>query len=108
MKSSRATLALTIGLIMSAGALYESQATQADSCAYLEMAANQAAQAPIQPNATSILGFTPMGQFEKVYAPICQPANTKTDLFSSLIAGAIIAVACYFGLSVLARFKPKH
>jgi hypothetical protein len=108
MKASRATLALCAGLIVSAGAIYEANATHADSCQYLARAAGQAAQAPILPNAASQLGFVPMSQFEKVYAPVCQPRDANADLFSSLVAGAFIAVACYFGLSVAARFKPKH
>lgn len=94
MKSSIATLSLIAGLMVSAGSLYQSDATQRDTCIALEKQALAAAQAPIMPKATGELGFTPMAQFNKVYPPSCQPASTEADVFSSLIAGALVAFGC--------------
>lgn len=87
---------------MSGGALYESDATQRDTCISLEKQAIAAAQAPITPKTTSELGFTPMSQFNKIYPPACQPPSTETDVFSALIAGAFVAFGCYcFGLAAI-------
>lgn len=103
--NSRATLSLAAGLIVSAGALYQSHDSQRDTCQGMQRQAIASAQAPIQPNATATLGFTPMAQFNKVYPPICPPPNTEADVFSSLIAGIIVAGACYLLGSLAARFK---
>lgn len=108
MKSSIATLSLSAALIVSAGALYQSQGTQRDTCAYMERQAEAAAQAPVLPNATQQLGFTPMSQFQKVYPPVCQPANTGADVFSSLVAGALVGVFCYIFGSAVTRFNHRE
>jgi hypothetical protein len=106
--NSRATLSLAAGLIVSAAALYASHDTQRDTCIAMQRQAIASAQAPIQPKATETLGFTPMSQFNKVYPPVCQPPNTEADVFSSLVAGILVAFACYSISSLAARFKSNH
>lgn len=106
--NSLGTLSFAAGLIVSAAALYQSHDTQRDICISMERQAIAAAQAPSAPNATQTLGFTPMNQFNKIYPPICQPPNTGADLFSSLIAGAVVSIACYLIGLIARRFKSNH
>jgi hypothetical protein len=99
------TLSFAAGLIVSAGALYQSHDTQRDICLSMQSQAISAAQAPIAPKAASVLGFTPMAQFQKAYPPACQPPDTGADIFSSLTAGALVMFGCYFFGIMAARFK---
>lgn len=110
MKNPRFSFALALGLAVSAGAIYEAHATHAEACQYLQKEAERAALAPIQQNAASTLGFTPMSQFDKVYAPQCQPEDANSTLFSAGIAGILTAVASYTGFGLLARIllRPNH
>ena len=94
--NSRGTLSLAAGLIVSAAALYQSHDTQRDICLSMQRQAIAASQAPIMPNSTAQLGFTPMSQFQKVYAPVCQPANTEADVFGSLLVGLFVAIGCFW------------
>jgi hypothetical protein len=85
MKYPRASFALAAGLLVSAGVIYEADAT----------------------NATMILGFTPMSEFEKVYPPACQPLDESGNTLSALIAGALVGVLWYYVFGILGRLLPK-
>lgn len=102
-KSFLAGLALASGLIVSAGAIYQSHATHAEACASAQKVALRAALTHYDANASGTLGFTPMNEFERRYAPVCQPANEGADLLSALIAGAVVSLGCYIGLRILSK-----
>jgi hypothetical protein len=103
MKNPRFAFAFAAALAVSGGALYEAGVTHAESCAAMQKEADRAAQAPIRPNSTAELGFTPMDQFEKVYPPVCPPRDEDEDLFSALLAGAGTWMATYFLFGLLGR-----
>lgn len=103
MKAIIAGLAFAAGCFVSAGALYEAHAGQIEACQRAESTMLAAAQAPIRPDATQSLGFTPMDQFNKVYPPVCIPGDLGADLFSALVAGAIVSLLSYIGLSLAVR-----
>ena len=108
MNSSLATLSLAAGLLVSAGALYCSNDAQLDACRVAESRAIAAAQAPIKPESTGQLGFTPMDQFNKVYPPACIPPNTNADVFSALSVGAFVSLCAFFFGRIVLRIKPTH
>lgn len=103
MKSCLPAFSLAIGLLVSGGALYQAHSTHAEACAKAQYGAYRAALAPAAPNATADLGFTPMDQFEKVYPPACQPVDEGANLFSAVIAGAIVAASYYLATALLRR-----
>ncbi len=107
MKYPRASFALAAGLLVSAGVIHEADATHAESCAAMQKEADRATQAPSRPNATMILGFTPMSEFEKVYPPACQPLDESGNALSALIAGALVGVLWYYVFGILGRLLPK-
>ncbi len=107
MKYPRASFALAIGLLVSAGVIYEADSTHAESCIAMQKEADRAAQAPSQPNSTRILGFTPMNEFEKIYPPVCQPLDESGNFISALISGVLVGVLWYYVFGILGRLLPK-
>lgn len=103
MKHSILPISIIAGMLVSGGALYEAHSTHAQACARMQQQALQAATAPIRPHSTQQLGFTPMDQFAKVYVPQCPPEDDDAATFSSIVAGIIVGLACFFLGSLFSR-----